>query len=69
MNYQDILGNCSETTVGQLASRCPRTLDVFRKYMPEIESHRHTTAIPPSTWSPPSPASSRSSCARNCLIR
>lgn len=43
MNYQDILGNCHETTVGQLASRCPQTLDVFRKYIPEIESHRLTT--------------------------
>jgi regulator of cell morphogenesis and NO signaling len=43
MNYQDILGNCSETTVGKLASRYPQTLDVFRKYVPEIEAHRQTT--------------------------
>ncbi|WP_303287836.1 hemerythrin domain-containing protein [Marinobacter sp. SS8-8] len=43
MNYQDILGNCSETTVGQLASRCPQTLDIFRRYVPEIEAHRQTT--------------------------
>ena len=25
MNYQDILGRCSETTVSQLASTCPET--------------------------------------------
>lgn len=43
MNYQDILGNCSETTVGQLVGRCPQTLDVFRKHVPEIEAHRLTT--------------------------
>lgn len=43
MNYEDILGNCSETTVGQLASRCPQTLDIFRRYVPEIEAHRQTT--------------------------
>lgn len=42
MNYQDILGSCHETTVGQLVTRCPQTLDVFRKYVPEIESHRQT---------------------------
>lgn len=43
MNYHDILGSCHETTVGQLASRCPQTLDVFRKYVPEIDAHRQTT--------------------------
>ncbi|MFO7529495.1 MAG: hemerythrin domain-containing protein [Marinobacter sp.] len=43
MNYQDILGSCSETTVGQLVSRCPQTLAVFRKHVPEIEAHRLTT--------------------------
>lgn len=39
MNYQDILGNCNKTTVGQLVSRCPQTLDIFRKYVPEIDSY------------------------------
>src|SRR5690554_4263312 len=39
MNYQDILGRCSETTVSQLASKCPETLDVFRRYVPHIENH------------------------------
>jgi regulator of cell morphogenesis and NO signaling len=43
MNYQDIIGNCHETTVAQLVSRCPRTLEVFRKYVPEIDAHRQTT--------------------------
>lgn len=43
MNYHDILGSCHGTTVGQLASRCPQTLDVFRKYVPEIDAHRQTT--------------------------
>ncbi len=43
MNYQDILGSCHETTVGQLATRCPQTLDVFRKYVPEIDAHRQAT--------------------------
>lgn len=43
MNYQDVLGSCHETTVGQLAGRCPQTLDVFRKYVPEIDAHRETT--------------------------
>ncbi|SFR56518.1 regulator of cell morphogenesis and NO signaling [Marinobacter daqiaonensis] len=43
MNYQDILGSCHETTLGQLASRCPKTLEVFRRYMPEAENHRQAT--------------------------
>ena len=43
MNYQDILGRCSETTVSQLASTCPETLDVFRRYVPHIENHRLAT--------------------------
>lgn len=43
MNYQDILGSCHETTVGQLAGRCPQTLDIFRKYVPEIDARRDTT--------------------------
>ncbi len=43
MNYQDILGRCSETAVSQLASRCPGTLDVFRRYVPHIDNHRQAT--------------------------
>ena len=43
MKYQDIIGNCHETTVAQLASRCPQTLEVFRKHVPEIDAHRQTT--------------------------
>jgi len=43
MNYQDILGRCSETTVSQLASKCPETLDVFRRYVPHIDKHRQAT--------------------------
>lgn len=43
MNYQDILGRCSETTVAQLASRCPQTLDVFRRYVPQIDNQREAT--------------------------
>jgi regulator of cell morphogenesis and NO signaling len=43
MNYQDIIGNCHETTVAQLASRCPQTLEVFRRYVPKIDAHRQTT--------------------------
>lgn len=43
MNYRDILGSCDETTVGQLVSRCPQTLDVFRKYVPDIDDRSQTT--------------------------
>ena len=43
MNYQDILGSCHDTTVSQVVSRCPSTLDIFRKYMPDIDKHSQTT--------------------------
>ncbi|PSF07136.1 hypothetical protein C7H09_10055 [Marinobacter fuscus] len=36
MRYQTILGSCSTTTVNQLIHRCPETLSVFRKYVPDI---------------------------------
>lgn len=36
MRYQTLLGNCDTTTVNQLTDRCPETLEVFRKYAPEI---------------------------------
>ena len=43
MKYQSILGNCDETTVGELVTRCPDTLPIFRKYLPELTSDSGTT--------------------------
>lgn len=43
MNYQDILGSCHKTTVDQLTRRCSQTMDVLRKYLPEIDAHRQAT--------------------------
>lgn len=33
----------TEKTVGQLAGRCPQPLDVFRKYVPDIDAHHQAT--------------------------
>lgn len=43
MTYQDILGYCHDTTVAELTSRCPETLDVLGNYFPEIGAHRQMT--------------------------
>lgn len=43
MNSQNILGCYHKTTVAQIINQCPQTVDVFCKYVPDLDAHRQTT--------------------------